>query len=110
MTEKLNPSTPNNDIGLYFKTSRRVDPAGVGLPWEVPELATGILATLAGVVVWNNAEDESQITPFEAGQWLPILASKILSSATIDGNVETTTPTLATKLFWTTTPLNVGKA
>jgi hypothetical protein len=106
MAAKLDPNTPNNDVGLYWKTCRRVDPAGGGLPWTIPEFATGIIATLAGTVVWNNADGESQVTPFEAGQWCPIPATEILSGATIDGQAETTT---ATGLFWTATPGNIGK-
>lgn len=107
MTEKLNPHTPNNDVGLYWKTSRRVDPLGAGLPFEMGELATGITATLAGLLVWENEEGDAQVTTFEAGQWLPCAATKILVSATIDGVLETTAP--ATGWFWTASPLNLGK-
>lgn len=103
MTEKLSPSTPNNDVGLYWKTSRRVKT----LPAEIGELATGIIATTAGLLVWENEEGEAQVTPFEAGQWQPCAAVKILTSATIDGTLETTAPT--TGWLWTASPLNIGK-
>ena len=103
MTAKLDTSTPNNEVGLYWKSSRRVK----ALPAEIGELATGIIATTAGLLVWENEEGEAQVTPFEAGQWLPCATGKVLSSATIDGTLETTTPT--TGWFWTTSPLNIGK-
>jgi hypothetical protein len=104
MTVKLDKSTANNDVGLYWKTSRRVK----ALPAEIGELATGILATAAGTLVWENEEGEAQVTIFEAGQWLPCAAVKILSSATIDGTLETTLP--ITGWLWTASPLNLGKA
>jgi len=106
MTEQLNPSTPNNDVGLYWKTSRRVDPLAAGLPFKIGQLATGILAGLAGTVIWKNEEGSAEITQFEAGQWLPCATTEILVGATIDGVAETTT---ATNLFWTASPLNLGK-
>ena len=106
MTAKLDPNTRNNDIGLYWKTSRRVDPSGGGLPWKLPELATGIIASTAGTVVWKNIEGSSEVTPFEAGQWQPISPVEVLIGDTIDGQAETTT---ATGLFWTASPANMGR-
>jgi len=108
MTEsKLDPSTPNDRIGLYYFKSRRVDPLGAGLPFRIPEQATWIQCTTAGTLVWKNANEEAQISSFEAGEAKPLAAVEILAGATIDGVAETTTPT--TGWFWITTPFNIGK-
>jgi hypothetical protein len=104
MTQKLDPSTRNNDIGLYWNKSRKVDPSGAGLPYRIPDFATGISVSTAGTVVWVNWAGESQITSFEAGEWKPLAAKEILLGDTIDGVAETTT---ATGLYWTTSPANL---
>lgn len=104
---KLDSSTRNNSVGLYWGRTRRVDPAGAGLPYAIGELATGIKATTAGDIVWYNSEsDETSVISVEAGEWVPIACTDILSGATIDGVAESTT---AGTLFWTTTPASLGK-
>jgi hypothetical protein len=105
-TNKLDPNTPNNDVGLYWRKSRRVDPLAAGLPFTIGEMASGIKCSVAGtVVIENTVNSEINIVALEAGEWVPIMFDKVLSGATIDGVAETTT---ATGLFWTTTPLGVG--
>lgn len=100
---KLDPSTKNNDVGLYWGRTRRVDPLGAGLPYAIGELATGIKAGIAGDIVWyNSLIDETSVITVEAGEWVPIACTDILSGATIDGVAETTTA--GTPAFWTTTP------
>ena len=105
--DKLDPNTRNNDIGLYWGKTRRVDPLAGGLPYVIGEITSGIKAGTAGDVVWKNSVNgEEGIISLEAGEWVPILCDEILSGATIDGRAETTT---ATNMIWTAAPSNVGK-
>lgn len=102
---KLDPQTPNNDVGLYWKKSRRVDPLGAGLPFTIGEVCTGMKTSTAGIVVVENSVTGLQnVLSFEAGEWQPIVYDRVLVSATIDGVLETTT---ATGLFWTTSPFDI---
>lgn len=102
----LDPETRNNDIGLYWTRTRRVDPAGGGLPYAIGELATGLTVGTAGTVVWyNKYTDETGVMSFEAGEWKPIAFTEILATATIDGQIENTT---ATNMFWTSSSANLG--
>jgi len=105
--EKLSPNTLNNDIGLYWTRTRRVDPLGAGLPYAIGELATGIVAGTAGTIVWRNSfTDEEGVMSFEAGEWKPIAFTDVLASATIDGVAETTT---SSTMFWTTSASDLGR-
>ncbi len=107
-SKQLDPATRNNDIGLYWEKCRRVDPAGAGLPFVIGELATGLISGVANtVVVKNSISGETNVVPFEAGEWKPIVFDQVLVGATIDGVAETTTT--ATGMFWTTSPANIGK-
>ena len=104
---KLDADSLNNDIGLYWEKCRRVAPSGAPLPFTVGEIATGMIATTAGVVVTRNTiSGINNIVPFEAGEWKPIVYDQVLASATIDGVLETTT---ASGLYWTTSPAKVAK-
>lgn len=95
--KKFNTMTPNNEIGVYFVKSRRVT-----VDTEFGEMATWIKSTTAGDIVWQNTElDEISVITVEAGEILPIVCNKIITSATIDSVLETTT---ATGMFWITTP------
>ena len=107
MTKRLDPNTRNNDVGLYFNQSRRVDPAAAGLPQNIPDYSTGIRVGIAGTVVWENWSGDPQISIFEAGEWLPLAARAILASATIDGQVETTTVGIETGMLWTASPADL---
>ncbi len=107
-TKKLDPNTRNNDIGLYWDKCRRVDPAAAGLPFTIGEVATGLISSVANTVVTENTvSGEINVVPFEAGEWKPIVFDKVLVGATIDGVAETTT--VATGMFWTTSPANIGR-
>lgn len=104
--KKLDPSTRNNDIGLYWSKTRRIDPLAAGLPYAVGEVATGLVAGTAGIVVYTNAlTGDDDVMSFEAGEWKPIVFTDILFGATIEGIAETTT---ATNMFWTTTSADIG--
>ena len=100
---KLDPNTRNNDTGIFWPKTRRVGT----LPYEIGELATGLVAKEAGdVVSYNELIDETNIMSFEAGEWKPIVFTKILSGATIDGQPESTT---VTNMIWTTSGSTIGK-
>jgi len=57
-------------------------------------------------VLRNSISGKINVVPFEAGEWKPIVFNQVLAGATIDGLAETTT--VATGLFWTTSPSNIG--
>lgn len=102
---KLDPNTPNNNIGLYMGRTRRI----LALDQSIGEVACWLKATNAGLIVWRNDENgEEGVWPVEAGSTVPIFFTKILTSATIDGSVETTTLTAA-ELFWASTPQHLNK-
>ncbi len=102
ITNKLDPNTRNNDIGLYFGRSRRVV-----LDEQFGEMASWIKAGTAGDVVWKNSlNGEIGIISFEAGEALPIFCDEILTGATIDGTPESTS---AGTLIWIATPARLGK-
>lgn len=104
---KLDPNTRNNDIGLYMGRTRRV----LALDQSIGEVACWLKATNAGLVVWRNDESgEEGVWHMEAGATVPIFFTKILTSATIDGNVETTSLTAgpAGELFWASTPSDLN--
>lgn len=95
--QKFNPHTNNNEIGVNFVKSRNVT-----LDQDFGEMATWIKATTAGIVVWYNKEaEETNVITFTAGEKLPLVCTMILTNATIDTVLETTT---ATGLQWITTP------
>ncbi len=96
MSKKLDPTTPNNDRGLYFGKSRRVI---LDTPFQ--ETASWIKAGTAGDVVWRNEVGELQIWNLEAGETFPCNAVEIVTNGTVDGTLETTG---ATSLLWATTP------
>lgn len=103
MTQRLDPETRNNDTGLYWTKTRRADPT---YPTELPDLATGLKGVQAGDIVWyNKYTDETGVIFVEAGEWVPVACTKILSSATIDGVLESTT---VTNIFWTTSGSQIG--
>lgn len=100
--DKFNSATPNNEVGLFFTRSRRVV-----INQSFGELATVIKCSSAGYVVWQNSQlGEVGVWYLESGEIAPIACDKILTSATIDGNIETTT---ATGLFWATSAAKIGK-
>lgn len=101
MTNKLDPNTRNNDVGLYFGRTRRVT-----LDTKFGEVASWIKAGAAGDVVWKNSiSGEIGIWNLEAGESAPIACDEILTGATIDGTPETTG---ATNILWASTPSNLG--
>jgi len=99
---QFDPLTANNEIGVYWGKSRRVT-----VDIAFGEVATWIKSTTAGIIVWENGENgEVSVIEVEAGESLPLVCTRILSGATIDGTPETTT---ATGMFWITTPQQIGK-
>jgi hypothetical protein len=102
MTRKFDPATRNNDTGLYFTKTRRAT-----VDVDHGELATWMQVSTAGLVVWENAySGENGVISFEAGESKPIPHTKILSSGTVDGVLETTT---AGGFFWMTTAASMDK-
>lgn len=98
---KLDPKSQNNEIGIFFRKSRKVT-----IGQQFGELASFIKAKQAGDVVWkNNITAEVSIWTFEAGETFPLVCDEILSGATIDGTPYTTAPT---DLYWASTPANVA--
>lgn len=99
---KFNPTTCNNEVGVYFVKSRRVV---IGTPFG--EMASWIKSLQPGTIVfYNSLLDETSVIETEAGEALPIVCDKILTSATIDGSLETTT---VVNMFWITTPQQLSK-
>ena len=99
---KLSSAIPNNEVGVYFTKSRRVV---VGTSFG--ELATWIKSGSAGLVVWHNSyTDEYGVWELESGEVAPIACTSIVTSATIDGVLETTT---ATNMLWATCAGNLGE-
>ena len=97
-------NTPNNDIGLYIGKSRKVPYAGTLI--KLPEFANWLKPVAAGIIVWKNSNtNETSVTAFEAGEMLPIICDQILVSATIDGELETTTNPLV--IYWMTSASRV---
>ena len=102
-TNKLNPNTPNNEVGLCITRSRRVK---LDIPFG--ELAVWLKAGTAGDVVWYNDETkETGIWNLEAGEMTPLACTVILTSATIEGVLESTT---ATNMLWATAAQQLGRA
>jgi hypothetical protein len=98
---KLDPNSQNNEIGIFFRKSRKVT-----IGTQFGELASFIKAKQEGDVVWkNNITGEVNVWNFEAGETYPLVCDEILVSATIDSVLYTTAPT---DLFWASTPANVG--
>jgi len=96
---KLDPNTPNNDVGLYFGKTRRVV---IDTPFSEP--ATMIKAEVAGVIVWRHAiTKELNVWELEADETVPVFADMIAASGTVDGSLETTS---ASNMFWGTAPNN----
>jgi hypothetical protein len=99
--DKFNSQTPNNEVGLTFTKTRRVIIGN-----DFGEMATWIKAGNAGDIVWYNSElDEYGIWNLEAGETVPVACTKIVATATIDGNLETTT---ASNIFWATSSARIG--
>jgi len=95
--KKFNPVTPNNEVGVYFIKSRAVT---VDVPFG--ETACWIKSTVGGVIVFKNSVlGEVSVIGTEAGEAIPIVCDEIVSSATIDGTLYTTT---ATGMYWITVP------
>lgn len=99
----LNRTDLNKDVGLYITKSRRVV-----LDADIGELAIWIKAGTAGDVVYQDVQGggEAQVWSLEAGEVAPLVFDKILTSATIDGNLESTT---ATNMIWGTSPQQISK-
>lgn len=95
--KKFNPFTPNNEIGIYITKSRPVT-----IDTDFGELATWVkCGGSSGILVWYNKEaDETNVAPITTGEAMQIAATSILSSATIDTVLHTTT---ATDLYWMST-------
>jgi hypothetical protein len=96
---KLDPHTPNNDIGLYIRRSRRVV-----LDTPFGEMASWIKAGTAGDIVWKNSlTGEEGIWNLEAGESFPVQCDEILTNGSAGGPVfgESTS---AGNLLWASTP------
>lgn len=101
MSNKLDPATKNNDIGLYFRRTRR---ATIDVPFG--ETATWIKAQLSGDIVWINSQNtENGVINAEAGEMIPIVCTEIVTSATVAGVLETTT---ASGFFYAVTPTDLS--
>ena len=86
---------------MFFTRSRRVT-----LDVSFDELAIWIKAGTAGDVVWyNEFTDEYGVWNLEAGEVAPIGCTKIVTSATVGGVVETTT---AGGMFWASSADRLG--
>lgn len=103
--DNFNSVIPNNEIGLTFTRSRRVV-----VDTSFGEMATWIKLSLSGtpgVVVWYNEETgEYGVWDLDIGELFPVACTKIVTSATIDGSLETTT---AVGMFWGTNSPRIGK-
>ena len=89
----LDPSTQNENIGLYISRSRRVV-----VDTTFGQLATWVKAQTTGDVVWENSiSGEQGIWHLESGETAPLICDKILTNATIDGILETTS---ASGMLW----------
>jgi hypothetical protein len=98
---RLDPKTRNNDVGLYFRRSRRVV---VDAPFG--ELATWIKSIDGGDVIWKNTKSgETNIWNFEAGETIPLTCDIILSGATIAGTPETTA---SANMIWASSPADLS--
>lgn len=99
--DKFNSETPNNEIGLCMTKTRRVV-----INKNFGELAIVIKCTTAGTVVWFNSQlKEYGVWYLEAGEAFLAACDTIVTSATIDGILETTT---AGGLFWGTCTSRIG--
>ena len=97
---KIDPYKANRERGLYISRSRRVV---IDTNWG--EQSSFIQTLSAGTVVWKNSfTGEVGISSGEAGQFLPLCATEILTTATIDGNVENTT---SLSMIWYATADNL---
>lgn len=90
MTNKLDPGTRNNDIGLFLARSERVTYLG-GADYKLPDRATIVKSIHGGDLVYKDSITGSiGIWNFEVGEPMAIIFDTILQTATINGIVETT--------------------
>lgn len=101
---KLDPNTPNNEIGIFIERSGRL----VALDTSLGEVATVLKTTVAGNVVYKNGiNGDVGEWPMEAGGMALIFYTEILTSGFVKGVERFTTVPLA-NIWWGITPLNLG--
>lgn len=101
--KKLDPATQNIEVGIVITHSDYVK--AYDIPFD--RLATVIKTTTAGEFVYQNGSNgEAGVWSTEAGEGWYIACDRILTSATIDGVLRTTTIP-ATNIMWATTAADI---
>jgi hypothetical protein len=100
---KLDPNTPNVDVGIVITHSDVIKTIDI----PIGRTATILKATVAGDIVYQNGNDgEPGWITLEAGEGWMIAFDRILTSATINGTLRSTTLTAA-QIFWATTAQDI---
>lgn len=88
--KNLDPYTRNKDIGIVITESHLIPQADWNIDFGF--MGTIIKAATAGTIVWfNKYTNETGVWTFEAGEGWAIACTHILTGATIDTVVYTTT-------------------
>lgn len=101
--KNLDTNTPNVDVGIIITHSDVIDTIGE----PIGRQATILKATVAGDIVYQNGSDgEPGWITLEAGEGWMIAFDRVLTSATINGTLRSTS-LAAAQIFWATTASDI---
>lgn len=102
--KNLDAKTPNVEVGIVITHSDLI-PA---LDQPIGRQGTVLKVTAAGSVVYQNGENgEPGWITLEAGEGWMISFDRVLTSATINGTLRSTSLTAA-QIFWATTAADIS--